>query len=58
MVDMIFKDVTCPNCGNEISYWTTRNFIKCQPCGTIITVEPMEPIEEPEGEVAEDGTTI
>lgn len=53
-----FNDTACPNCGNRITYWTTRDHIKCQPCGTIIPVEPMEPIEEPEGEVAEDGTAI
>lgn len=58
MGEMIYKDAACPNCGNKITYWTTRDHIKCQPCGTIIPVEPMEPIEEPEGEVAEDGTAI
>ena len=58
MEEMNFKDIACPNCGNKITYWTTRDFIKCQPCGTIIPVEPMEPITEPEGEVAEDGPAI
>lgn len=55
MGEMNFKDAACPNCGNKITYWTTRDHIKCQPCGTIIPVEPMEPIES---EVAEDGTTV
>lgn len=58
MKELNFKDAVCPNCDNKITYWTTRDFVKCQPCGTIIPVEPMEPIEEPEGEVTEGGTTI
>jgi DNA-directed RNA polymerase subunit RPC12/RpoP len=56
MKEMIYKDTTCPDCGNKITYWTTRDFVKCQPCGKVIPVEPMEPIE-PE-EVVEDGTII
>lgn len=55
MEEMIFKDVACPNCGNKITYWTTRDHVICQPCKTKIPVEPMEPIEP---EVVEDGTTV
>jgi len=50
----------CSFCDVEFEYFTLRNFIIHAPCKQCVEVEPCEPevIEEPQSEVAEDGTNI